>query len=172
MAVTIRGLDGYSLANWGLALTAMASAAAALTGLLFVALSINLQRIVASRFLINRAIEVLVLLVAALILSTLLLMPGQRKGAAAIEILALAISTSFVVGAIQIRADRSELGLTRSRFGFRIFVAHAGPFFLLVGGLSLMAQTGGGLYWVVPALLAEVIAAIVGAWVLLVEIVR
>lgn len=172
MAVSIRHLDGYSLANWGLALAATASAAAALTGLLFVALSINLQRIVASRFLINRAIEVLVLLIAALILSTLLLMPGQPIGAAAIEVLALAISTSFVVGAIQIRADRSELGLTRSRFAYRVFGAHAGPFFLLIGGLSLITQTGGGFYWVVPALLAEIVAAIVGAWVLLVEIVR
>ena len=35
-----------------------------------------------------------------------------------------------------------------------------------------MTQNGGGLYWVVPALLAAMVAGIIGAWVMLVEIVR
>lgn len=165
-------MDGYSVANWGLAFTATAGAAAALAGLLFVALSINLKQIVASRLLVNRAIEVLVLLAAALLLSTLLLMPGVPVNAVAIEIIGVAVGTAAVTGVIQIRSDRSEAGLTAKRFGFRVFGDQIGPLFLVVGGVSLIAQNGGGLYWVVPAILAEIIAALVGAWVLLVEILR
>lgn len=165
-------MDAYSIANWGLAFTATASAAAALAGLLFVALSINLKQIVASRLLVNRAVEVLVLLAAALLLSTLLLMPGMPIGAVAIEIIGVAVGTAVVTGVIQIRTDRKEAGLSAVQFGSRVLGDQIGPLFLAVGGVSLIVQNGGGLYWVVPAILAMIIAAIVGAWVLLVEILR
>jgi hypothetical protein len=165
-------LDGYTLGVWGLAFTATASAAAALTGLLFVALSINLRQIIANAGLIARAIEVLIVLSAALILSTLLLMPGQPNGAAVIEIIIIAIAVSAVTARIQIRTDRRALGISRLAFAMRILGAHTGSFFLVVGAFSLLAQTGGGLYWVVPALLAMIVVSIIGAWIMLVEIVR
>jgi modulator of FtsH protease len=165
-------LDGYSLADWGLAFTATASAAAALTGLLFVALSINLRQIVANPGLVARAIEVLIVLSAALILSTLLLMPGQPKSAVAIEIIAIAVAVSAVTARIQLRTDRRALGISTLAFSSRIVGAHTGPFFLVIGAVSLLAQTGGGLYWVVPALLAMIVVSIIGAWVMLIEILR
>jgi modulator of FtsH protease len=172
LPVTIRSLDGYSLADWGLAFTATAGAAAALTGLLFVALSINLRQIVSNPGLVARAIEVLIVLTAALILSTLLLMPHQPSGAAGIEILVIAVAVSAVVGWIQLRTDRKALGISGFAFASRVVGAHAGPAFLFVGAISLLAETGGGLYWVVPALLAMISVSIVGAWVMLVEILR
>lgn len=165
-------MDAYSVASWGPAFTATAGAAAALAGLLFVALSINLKQIIASRLLVNRAIEVLVLLAAALLLSTLLLMPGMPANGVAIEIIAVAIGTAAVTGFIQVRSDRRAAGLTATQFGSRVFGDQVGPLFLVVGGVSLLFQNGGGLYWVVPAILAMIIAALVGAWVLLVEILR
>ena len=165
-------MDGYSLAAWGLAFTATTGAAAALTGLLFVALSINLKQIVANPGLIARAIEVLVVLTAALILSTLLLMPGQTSGAAGVEIIAVAIAVSAVAGWIQIRTDRKALGVSGFGFAMRVVGAHSGPVFLAIGGVSLLAQNGGGLYWVVPALLAMIVVSIIGAWVMLVAILR
>jgi hypothetical protein len=166
------GLDGYSLSDWGLAFTATASAAAALTGLLFVALSINLKQIIANPGLVARAIEVLIVLSAALILSTLLLMPGQPNGAAATEIIITAVAVSAVTGRIQILTDRRALGISRLAFASRVLGAHTGPLFLVVGAISLLAQSGGGLYWVVPALLAMIIVSIIGAWIMLVEILR
>ena len=165
-------MDGYSPGEWGLAFTATAGAAAALTGLLFVALSINLKQIVANPGLVARAIEVLIVLTAALLLSTLLLMPGQPSGAAAIEIIAVAIAVSAVTGRIHIRTDRKALGVSGFAFAMRVVGAHTGPLFLLVGGVSLLAGSGGGLYWVVPALLAMIVVSIIGAWVMLVEILR
>jgi hypothetical protein len=43
---------------------------------------------------------------------------------------------------------------------------------LLVGGISLIAAGGGGLYWVLGAILLAFVSASVNAWVLLVEIKR
>jgi hypothetical protein len=36
----------------------------------------------------------------------------------------------------------------------------------------VLVQNGGGLYWVVPALLIAMVSAIIGAWVVLVEAAR
>jgi len=41
-----------------------------------------------------------------------------------------------------------------------------------VAGASLLAQAGGGLYWLVPAVILAIVAALIDAWVLLIEIVR
>ena len=43
---------------------------------------------------------------------------------------------------------------------------------LLVGGVSLIAGRGGGLYWVLAGILLAFVSASVNAWVLLVEIKR
>src|SRR3984893_8873276 len=150
----------------------MASSSAALTGLLFVALSINLDRVIKGPGLVARAVDVFLLLVAVLIISTLLLMPGQGVDGAAIEILVIAILTSGLLGFIHIRAPRRALGVSSTNFVFRVVGDHMGPLFLIVGGASLLIGNGGGLYWVVPALIAAMVAAIIGAWVMLVEIVR
>ena len=166
------GLDGYTLGDWGLAFTATASAAAALTGLLFVALSINLTQIVASPGLVARAVEVLIVLSAALILSTLLLMPGQPNGVAAIEIIAIGVAVSATIAPLQIRTDRKALGISGVGFASRVIGGHSGPVLLVIGAVSLLTQSGGGLYWIIPAVLAMIVVAIIGAWVMLVEIVR
>jgi hypothetical protein len=109
-------VDGYSIGRWGLAFTATASAAAALTGLLFVALSINLKLIIQSPGLIARAIEALVLLTSVLIMSTLFFMLGQPNGVAAAEIISIAVADSAVAGAIQLRTDRKSLKVSTRSF--------------------------------------------------------
>jgi hypothetical protein len=165
-------MDGYAPDRWAAAFTAIAGSSAALTGLLFVALSINLDRVIKGPGLVARAVEVLLLLVAVLIIATLLLMPGQGIQAAAIEILVIAILASSLLGYIHIRAPRHVLGVSRANFVMRVIGDHMGPLFLIVGAASLLIGNGGGLYWVVPALVAAMVAAIIGAWVMLVEIVR
>jgi hypothetical protein len=165
-------MDGYQPDRWASAFTAIASSAAALTGLLFVALSINLDRVIKGPGLVARAVEVLLLLVAVLVIATLLLMPGQTVTSVSIEILVAAIVTSSLLGSIHIRAPRRALGVTTRNFVLRVVGDHMGPLFLIIGAVSLLIGNGGGLYWVVPALIAVMVAAIIGAWVMLVEIVR
>ena len=165
-------MDSYNPDAWTAAFTAIAGSAAALTGLLFVAISINLERILKGQGLIARAFEVLLLLVGVLALATLLLMPGQGTGNAAAEAIGVGAGLFGVLAYIHIRAPRRALGVSPVNFAMRVVFDQLGPVLLIAGGVSLVLQNGGGLYLVVPALIAAMIAAIVGAWVLLVEILR
>ena len=108
----------------------------------------------------------LVLLVSAMVISILLLMPAQGTQTLAIEILSIATPLAAVLAYIHFRAPHRRL------FALRVFGGQLGSVFLIVGGVSLLAQNGGGLYWVVPAMLIAMVSAIIGAWVVLVEAAR
>jgi hypothetical protein len=43
---------------------------------------------------------------------------------------------------------------------------------LVLAGATLLARGGGGLYWLVPSVLAAIAFGLINAWVLLVEILR
>jgi hypothetical protein len=43
---------------------------------------------------------------------------------------------------------------------------------LVTGGPAPRRRAGGGLYWVVPAVLAAIVFGLINAWVLLIEILR
>ena len=70
-------MHAYSTDGWGNLFLAGAGASAALAGVLFVAMSINLERILQGAGLPGRAGEAIVLLVAVLVVSMLGLVPGQ-----------------------------------------------------------------------------------------------
>ena len=162
----------YTPDAWAAAFAAIAGSAAALTGLLFVALSINLERVLKVPGLTGRAVEALMLLGAVLILAILLLMPGQGATSAAFEVLGVAVAAMVWLLLIHVRVPRKALGLSGVNFAFRVAGDDFGPILLLIGGISLWTQSGGGLYWVVPGLIAAMVSAIIGAWVMLVEILR
>ncbi len=42
----------------------------------------------------------------------------------------------------------------------------------LVGAITLLAESGGGLYWTAAGIVGSLVAGVVNAWVLLVEILR
>jgi hypothetical protein len=54
----------------------------------------------------------------------------------------------------------------------RIVVSLAASVPVIVAGLSLLAEWGGGLYWLAAAFALALAAGIANAWVLLVEVVR
>ena len=43
---------------------------------------------------------------------------------------------------------------------------------VIVAGASLLARSGGGLYWLVPAFVLLLGVGVINAWVLLIEILR
>jgi hypothetical protein len=77
----------YSSAEWESLFLAEAGASAALAGLLFVALSINLERILKGAGLPGRAGEAIVLLLTALVVSTWVLVLGQSPTVLGAELL-------------------------------------------------------------------------------------
>src|SRR6185437_3611236 len=79
-------MRSYQPADWHDLFVASAGAAAALTGLIFVAVSINLAQILADRKLPTRAAETLSILVGLVLLSVFMLVPGQGRIVLGIEI--------------------------------------------------------------------------------------
>ncbi len=70
-------------------------AAAALTGLLFVAVSINLDRILESQTLPRRAGTTLLMFGAALLSAVLVMMPGQSAAVLGTELFVVALAVGI-----------------------------------------------------------------------------
>ena len=164
-------MRGYDLADWEPFFSAIIAAAAALTGLLFVAVSINLDRIVkGGKFLPARAAETLAILLLVVASSALTLVP-QGTRLVGVEILIVAVPTLAITVRTQIahRRNRNDPMLwTISRMTSTAVATVP----CTVAGLSLTVGWGGGLYWLVPTALLGISGAVYNAWVLLVEIVR
>src|ERR1700761_6038546 len=79
--------------NWATFATVAGAAAASLTGLLFVAVSIRTEVIVRSQELRNRAAQTLALFFTALVITILLSIPGQSYRVLGAELVALAVIT-------------------------------------------------------------------------------
>jgi hypothetical protein len=156
--------------GWSNFLVGELGAAAALTGLLFVAVSINLSRILQFSHLPTRAAEALLALTSVMFVTTFALVPRQSATAYGVEIgatglLIWAIHTVSLIGSRKL--DRQYVG-----FVVRFAVNQLPPLPFVVSGVLLIAGRSTGVYWIVPGVLLSFAAGVFGAWVLLVEIQR
>lgn len=164
-------MTAYEPAGWHDLFVTAGGSAAALTGLIFVAVSINLREIIASAHLPVRAGETLSILVALLLLSLFLLAPGQGRTVLGTEILALGALMAGVLLAVRMRLRRVPGDpLWWTVVPVTITLAAAIP--MIVAGGTLLAGAGGGLYWLLPALVLGFAGSVFNAWILLVEIHR
>jgi hypothetical protein len=81
--------SAYTPAQWSNFLSAEVGASSALTGLVFVAVSINLARIMAYPHLAPRVAKALVTLVGILFAASFCLVPGQSKSLLGSELIFL-----------------------------------------------------------------------------------
>jgi hypothetical protein len=105
----LRPMTGYTTHGWGELFLAEAGASAALGGLLFVAVSINLERIISIRSLPGAALATIVLLVAVLMVSTFALVPEQPRWVLGSEVLVVGIVAWSTVTGISLRALRAPI---------------------------------------------------------------
>jgi modulator of FtsH protease len=163
-------MNGYSTAGWENFLVAETGAAAALAGLLFVSVSINIGKILSYPGLPGRAAEAVLLLFNVLVASTLGLIP-QSSSFLGTELLAISLFICLVILSLQIRdARRPEQRAWWSVT--RIVTSQLGLLPIIAAGVSLLAHRGGGLYWLGAGVIFSFGAALIDAWVLLVEILR
>jgi modulator of FtsH protease len=163
-------VHAYATTGWENFFVAEAGAAAALTGLIFVAVSINLSKILASAWLPGRAFETLIVLLGVLLVSTAGLVP-QPPTALGLEIAVIGglvwlMSTVDQMRLLHVSEARRWWILSRTILSQLATV----PF--VIGGISLCLRAGGGLYWVFAAVIWSFIAGVMNGWVLLVEILR
>jgi hypothetical protein len=160
----------YDPSEWSDLFVAAAGASAALAGLLFVAVSINIERILQFAGLPERALETVLLLMTVLLVSLFGLIPGQSNGALGLELLGLGLVVGAGVARLPLRTGSPQDGPVPVLARWAIRALALLP--VLVGGASLLAESGGGLYWVVAGMVFAVVGAVASAWVLLVEILR
>jgi len=159
-------------AAWTEFAAAMVAASSALAGLIFVALSINLDRILSLPGISDVALEGVIALTVVLIASIVVLAPGIPAGSLSaglvligiVELVVVAwlLRRTLVVAEAQFRMKRIQMALVSGLPGV----------LFAVGGISLAAGNAWGLYWLVPASIAGIVAGVVNAWVLLIEIKR
>jgi modulator of FtsH protease len=162
----------YDPTEWHDLFVATAGASAALAGLLFVAVSINVDRILKYEGLPERGMEALAMLLTALIVSIAGLLPGQGHVALGVELLAITAVLVAIILRLPIRTlpDGVE---TPPRYRLnRQVVRLSGTALLAIGSLGLLFAVLGGLYWIVAGMVFLTLGAVVNAWVLLVEILR
>ena len=165
-------MRGYDLAYWEPFFSAIIAAAAALTGLLFVAVSINLDRIVkGGKSLPARAAETLAILLLVLVSCALPLVP-QSIRLVGVEILIIVVPMLAITVRNQLRQRRRNPDDPMLWTISRMTSTALATVPCTLAGLSLTAHWGGGLYWLVPTALLGIAGAVYNAWVLLVEIVR
>ncbi|HEY7255588.1 MAG TPA: hypothetical protein VH476_02795 [Solirubrobacterales bacterium] len=163
-------MAAYDPSEWHDLFVATTGASAALAGLVFVAISINIERILALPGVPERGLETVLLLTLVLLVSVVGLIPGQSHVALALELLGIALAISTVIS--RLPAIRSTGEQPRSSVIARWVIRLTGTGLFLVGGISLLLEAGGGLYWVAAGIVLATAGAITSAWVLLVEILR
>jgi hypothetical protein len=159
-------------ADWANFFVAEVGASAALAGLIVVAISINLTRILAFPPLPARAAESLLMLTGALVLASFGLMPGQPLAMFGVEVLAIGLVTLLVAVYNQLRSMPPVEGLTKPKVYLRALVSAAVTLPLVIGGVLLMLGLSGGLYWAAVGVLISLAAGVWSAWILLIEIMR
>ncbi len=161
------------LTQWSTFLSAEAGAAAALTGLLFVGVSMNLSRILSMPFLPLRALLALMILVAILIATTLLMVPGQTTLSAGLQLLLVGGAVwalgSFVElrGWVQLAANRNHI-----TFLANVVLQQAATLPYIVAGALVLSGNVDGLFWFAIAVVFSFVKSVTDSWVLLVEINR
>jgi modulator of FtsH protease len=149
-----------------------AGAAATLTGLVFVAVSLNLGKIMSFPGLSGRAAESILQLLAVFFISTLALVPAQPTKIIAIEFLSAGTILWVAQTAGQIRYLRSRSGHPWSWFLHRATLSQLASVPFCVAGVTLLFGNCNAFYWLVPGFIFSFTAAMISAWVLLIEILR
>lgn len=165
-------MDSLPLTDWTVYLSVQAGAAATLTGLVFVAVSINLSRILSTTGLTGRAAESILQLFGVVIISTTALIPRQSPPILATELLGMGVALWLFQTAIQIRYLIAKTGHPRFWAIARMIQTLLSTLPFCVCGVLLLLGIPSGLYWLAPGCIFSLASGVANAWVLLVEILR
>jgi len=147
-------------------------AAAALAGLLFVGVSLNLQKILSMKRLPERALISLVLLMNILIVSILMLVPWDSPAPLGFELLFTGLILYFFVFRLDLRNYKHTGREFKNRYLLNLFLDQLASIPYMICGAVILISGEAGIFWIVPAIFFSFIKSVLDAWVLLVEINR
>jgi len=156
----------YDQAAWRDYFVMVGGGAAALTGLVFVAMSLHLGDIVDHPVHRHRARTILAGLIAIFLRCGLVLMAGQSRQAVAVEIFGVLVVVEVILyrslGTALAAADRGVIA--------RTLVAFACLITEQLGAAALFLGAGWGLYVIALGMLSSFVVIVTGAWLLLVGV--
>lgn len=161
------------MTQWANFFISAASASAALAGLIFVALSVNIARIVKMPHLPARAAATIGSLILILICSMSTLIP-QPLSSLGMEILIFATCGWFMKSwsAYRALADRKYTHRPAYEAIVELVLGQIQMLPFLVGGALLWVAAPAGVYWISAGVIAVFVFSVFNGWVLLVEILR
>ena len=141
--------------------------AGALTGLLFVAVSIKSETLAKSRSLSSRAAQTLVLFVTSALAAIFLVapQPGNALGA---ELIALAAASGAGLYILDRRGGHDATNIV-ARYIERASPNSITSVLFGVAGVTFLLSVGGGLYWLIPAAVFSLVGGVINAWLFLVR---
>lgn len=163
-------MTAYEPGPWTDFFVAVAGAAAALLGLIFVAVSLNHEQILKHPGLPPLAARSVAVLLGLALMCVVGLTPGQPPQALGAEVLALGIVLVLGVMVATFRGFDKDTPRRYKASLVLLALISAAP--MVVAGLSTMLQTGGGLYWALAEVVCGLTVAVYYAWILLIEIRR
>jgi hypothetical protein len=170
LAMMVLANAAYEIEAWDGFATAQVGAAATLAGLLVVAVSINVGRILQLPSVVSRLAATLVLFGAVLIVGTILLVPDQGEVLAGIELAVVGLLTA--VSVFRLRGTRGIEKPYRINAVVVGALGVAAALLIAASGIFCALSTMGGLYWVVPGVVLAVVLGLANSWVALIEILR
>jgi hypothetical protein len=160
------------IARWHDLFVASAGAAAALAGLLIVAMSVNVREIISMPSMSSRAGVAIASLVLIVVVSTCALIPEQPLVILGLEVIVVAAATLAIAVDSAVRIVRVGTVNSQASALAKGTIAAAPALLFLVGGVLLCAELPAGLFWVAAGIATAFIVSVLNAWVLLVEILR
>jgi uncharacterized membrane protein len=152
---------GYDQSAWSGFAGTLGAVAGALTGLLFVAVSIKSDVLSASRNLSSRAAQSLCLFMSA-VLVAIIVAPPQPRVALGVELVLLAVTSALLMFILDRRAGHAT-GKSVTAYLERFSPNTLTPLLIVIGGVTLLAHAGGGLYWLVAAAIASLLGGVASA---------
>jgi hypothetical protein len=158
---------GYLPGMWHDFGVTIGSLAGALTGLLFVAVSIKSETLSKSVSLSSRAAQTLVLFMTSALAAIVLVapQPGDALGG---ELIALAATSGAALYVLDRRGGHDQTSRVAR------YIERASPNAITqvlfgVAGITFLVTAGGGLYWLIPAAVFSLVGGVINAWLFLVR---
>lgn len=158
--------------EWNDFFVAVTGAAAALTGLIFVGISINLKDILAIPVLTIKASVALILLLCILIFSILLLVPQTTIKFTGLEFTILGVIVWGLVTKADLQVYKKTIKDYKNHHLLNLFIDQFAVLPYMGAGILLLLGHENGIYLIVAAIVISFIKSVFDAWVLLIEIKR